>query len=327
MTHPIETVLLLALPASGKSEVRKYLDSLSAEECARDFKIGQTVQLDDYPYVHLMRRIDDERVALGLPRVFFLSAAEGFANPLDWGTLIEILNDDYDDVLDGRKVEADCAVCWLFGRYDEARKRVGAPPITDDVNPEQAETLKAALKADAEKLLADKNAGIPESLEGKTVVIEFARGGRQGATLPLDAGYGYQYSLGRLSDAILAHAAILYIWVSPEESRRKNEARTDPNDPGSILNHGVPIAVMLNEYGQDDMEYLIEQSPRPDTVRVEKGARVFYLPVGRFDNRADKTSFIRDQTWSLEKVAALRDGLNQAFLALLAQYSRLHGGV
>lgn len=325
MTKTIDTVLLTALPASGKSEVRKYLDSLSAAECASQFKIGHTVQLDDYPYVHLMRRIDDERVVLGLPRVFFLSAAEGFQNPLDWGTLIEILNDDYDDVLDGRTIAVECAVDWLLGRYDEARKRVGAPPITADLTPALKAKLTAALKADAEKLLADKNAGIPDSLEGKTVVIEFARGGRQGAPLPLGEGYGYQYSLGRLSDAILAHAAILYIWVSPEESRRKNEARTDPNDPGSILNHGVPIAVMLNEYGQDDMEYLITQSDRPDTVRIERGARVFYLPVGRFDNRVDKTSFIRDKVWPEDKIAALREGLNQAFSALLGQYSRLHG--
>ena len=64
MTNKLDTVLLLALPASGKSETRTYLKSLSAEQCLRDFHLGSTVQLDDFPYVHLMRRIDEELAAM-----------------------------------------------------------------------------------------------------------------------------------------------------------------------------------------------------------------------------------------------------------------------
>ena len=147
------------------------------------------------------------------------------------------------------------------------------------------------------------------------MVIEFARGGADGSPLPLPKPFGYQASLTQLSDAILAKASILYIWVEPAESRRKNEARTDPNDPGSILHHGVPLAVMYGDYGCDDMAYLLEQSDKPDTVTVHKGDRTYHLSVGRFDNRVDKTTFIRDDraTWSDADVKALQAGIREAF--------------
>jgi hypothetical protein len=106
--------------------------------------------------------------------------------------------------------------------------------------------------------------------------------------------------------------------VTPEESRRKNHERTDPNDPGSILHHGVPMAVMLGDYGCDDMEWLIRNSGRPDTVRVETRGRVFHLPVGRFDNRVDKTTFVRAErsAWRPADVEALHRGLAEAFARL-----------
>ena len=119
-------------------------------------------------------------------------------------------------------------------------------------------------------MLASKNAAIPESLDGKTVVVEFARGGADASPLPLPAPYGYNYSFSRLSRELLSSANILYIWVTPEQSRRKNHERTDPDDPGSILHHGVPLAVMYGDYGCDDMQYLLDNSGKDDTVQVDK---------------------------------------------------------
>ena len=35
----LDTVLLLALPASGKSEVRTYMSTLSQEQCENEFHV------------------------------------------------------------------------------------------------------------------------------------------------------------------------------------------------------------------------------------------------------------------------------------------------
>src|ERR1700694_5225293 len=108
----IDTLLLLALPASGKSEVRRYLAVLSPEACRSDFHLGHTVQLDDYPYVHLMRRISQELRAQAQDPVFFESDAHSMSEPRDWGTLIELLNEDYDDLVQRRRPAPASAAEW-----------------------------------------------------------------------------------------------------------------------------------------------------------------------------------------------------------------------
>ena len=192
--------------------------------------------------------------------------------------------DDCERILNDGCADWAEADLYMIGTLDEALRREIAGPI----------------EAEARKLLDDKVAEVPDTLEGKTVVIEFARGCADGQTYPFPHPFGYQGSLGQLSPAILAKSSILYIWVEPEESRRKNAARTDPNDPGSILHHGVPLAVMYGDYGTCDMAHLLETSGRPDTVKISRDGRDYFLPLGRFDNRVDKTTFIREEpaTWA-----------------------------
>lgn len=311
MSRLIDVLLLFALPASGKSEVRRYLASLSPEQCRDELHLGPTAQLDDYPYVHLMRRVSQELRKRGADGVFFDSDDLPMKEPRDWGTLIELLNEDFDDLTHRRRPAAPAAAEWLLARFDRARTKVGAAAALGALPAGQRRELAAAIEKDAAELLRDKNAGVPESLAGRTIVMEAARGGPDGATLPLPAPLGYRYSLATLSDEILSRASILYVWVTPEESRRKNRERTDPNDPGSILHHGVPDAVMYGDYGCDDMEWLIQHSDRPDAVRVETRGKTFHLPVARFDNRVDKTTFVRADraAWKPADVAALHLGL------------------
>ncbi len=319
MEEILDVVLLLALPASGKSEVRTYLAHVPAAQARRDFHMGVTLQLDDYPYVHMMRRISEELRRGGHDGVFFASHDEPFLEPRDWGTLIELLNEDFEDLKALRRIEVASAAAWLFERFDASRRKVGANPELGLLPARLRAALVDALEPEARRLLADKLAAYPPhpaDLQGSTIVAEFARGGPQGTSMPLPAPLGYQYSLARLSDAILARASILYVWVTPEESRRKNEQRARPGRAGdaSILHHGVPIKVMLGDYGVDDLAYLIDTSDRAGTVRVETRGRTFHLPVARFDNRVDKTSFIREDPgrWTPEHIDAVHAGLQGA---------------
>ncbi len=317
MAEILDTLLLLALPASGKSEVRRYLAHLPPETIRRDFHLGETVQLDDYPYVHLMRRIDDELTGLGAPRVFFHAADRSFQDARDWETLIGLLNEDHADLLARRPLRPASAAGLLFDRLDAAAVKAGAPARLAPLPPATRERLAAAIEPEARLQLDEKQAAYAP-LAGKTLVVEFARGGPEGSAMPLAAPLGYRASLPHLSPAILERAAILYVWVTPEESRRKNAARARPDGQGSILHHGVPVEVMRGDYGCDDMDWLERTARRPGTITVEAHGRVFDLPFARFDNRVDKTSFLRadEARWRVEEVRAVHEGLRAAFTRL-----------
>jgi len=322
MSANFEVILILALPASGKSEVRKYLSSLPPDVQKRDFHFSESVQLDDYPYVHMARRISQETRLMGVEPAFFLSDAHSLKEPKDWGTLVELVNQDYRDLVALKQVNPANPAGWLLDRYDAARVVVGAAPAFSGLSADVRGELERRIDKDARKVVADKNEGIPTTLEDKTIVIEFARGGPDGSTLPLPAPFGYRHSLSVVAPEILAKAAILYVWVDPAESRRKNIERTDPNDPGSILNHGVPLSIMYYDYGCDDMAWLIEQSDRPDTVKIDAHGKTWHLPVARFDNRVDRTTFVRKpkSEWTPERRGALQDGLTEAFQKLSRAY-------
>lgn len=335
MSSPIlDTVLLFSLPASGKSEVRRYLAHLSPEQCREEFGIGPTLQLDDYPYVHLMHRIDDELRAHGRPYAYYKGPHRPFQDEWTWAALIELLNEDYDALMHGRQTNVPSAAQHLFDRLDRAHAKVGLPEAMAEVPYGIRRKIAAALEAECAEELAVLNKTCSIDPKGRTIVIEAARGGPNGAAFPLTPPVGYAAAFQQLSEQILSRASILYIWVDPAESRRKNIERGRPNAQGSILHHSVPMEVMLSQYGCDDVEYLMAKSDRPDTIRVERifedegpggqivyRDRVFHLPIARFDNRTDKTSFVRVEpsAWRGEDVKALHTGLGNAFKVLAAK--------
>ena len=134
-------------------------------------------------------------------------------------------------------------------------------------------------------ILKEKYENIPKSLEGKTIVFEFARGGPEGASFPLKPPFGYEYSLALFDKEILENAAILYIWVTPEMSYNKNLQRAKEGQEGKSqtvstqlsLNHGVPHNVMKGEYGTDDIDYLLGLSPKKGYLPIKKDGEEFHI--------------------------------------------------
>ncbi|MBQ4251523.1 MAG: hypothetical protein II704_00600 [Erysipelotrichaceae bacterium] len=316
-------VLLFALPASGKSEVRNFMAKVDPAVLRDEFHIGETIQLDDFPYVFMMRRIDEELMKLGQKPLFYASNDSTLLDERDWGTLINLLNEDYYDLMNRVVVKPDSYARHLFTRIDNAALKAGIPYRIAPLSEEVKKKVAAALEERARFLQEDKHGEYPETMEGKTIIVEAARGGAQGAEMPLNDPMGYQYSLRQFCPEMLEDAVILYIYVTPEESRRKNEARSDPNDPGSILHHGVPIQVMLDEYGCDDMLYLRSISEKENTITVEAHGKKYHLPIGVFDNREDKTTFLRGamDTWKEDRVLEVIEAIRNATDIMYDLYS------
>jgi hypothetical protein len=322
----LDTVLLFSLPASGKSETRTYMSSLTPEQCREDMCMGPTVQLDDYPYVHLMHLLDEELVARGHQRLYYQGPTRPFQEDWTWAVLIELLNEDYDNLINRRTFEPASAAQHLMDRLDAAHVKVGLHPHLGDVPYRIRMAVGEAIESEARRELDVLNATCSQDRTGMTIVIECARGGPNGSAFPITPPHGYWSAFQQLSTRILERAAVLYVWVDPAESRRKNIERGRPDGQGSILNHSVPMEVMLAHYGCDDMEWLMQQSDRPDTVKVDRlvvegdryKSETYYLPAARFDNRKDKTSFIRaprDQ-WRAEDIAGIHQGLKSAMQTL-----------
>jgi hypothetical protein len=163
MSETFDIVLLLALPASGKSEVRRYLANVPGEELKRDFHIGDTLQLDDFPYVHMMRRADDELQKLGRARIFFQSGDKPFMNPNDWGTLIHLLNEDYRDLM-GKKVSKPASAAnFLMQRIDAAGVKARVEPRLGKLPEDARAKVSAALEKEARAMLDEKHAAYPAS--------------------------------------------------------------------------------------------------------------------------------------------------------------------
>jgi len=317
----LDILLLLALPASGKSEIRRYLEHLDPEVARRDLHVGPTRQLDDYPYVHLMRRISHELHSRGHDPVFFASDTDPMQDPRDWETLTLLLDEDYAD-LTRPLAHPVRAAPWLLGRLDRARGNAGADPFLDAVPAGLRHDLEVAIEEEAAALLRQKLRQAAPSLAGHTVIIEFARGGPEGAWMPLSAPYGYRSSLGLLSPRILDRAAVLYVWVTPEESRRRNRERARPGIEGdaSILHHGVPEPVLRHDYGVDDLMWLRDQGGGTHLAVTTTSGERHNLPVAVFDNRVDHTSFLRDDPgrWDREAVAKLHTELERLLAPLAA---------
>ena len=323
MAEIFDTLLLLALPASGKSEVRNFLTQKNPDL----FHMGPTIQIDDYPYVHFQLLIDEELVKLGQPRIYHLEDDKGgrngpFIHSFDWPALIQLLNADYHEILTGKPENPEHAAKRLFEKLDASAIAVGGHARLSTLPADILKKLEEALEKDAREVFDAKIKHFPKNRDGHIIVIEFARGGPADAN-PLPKHYGYAGSLPWLSDELLERAALLYVWVDPEESRRKNRERAVPGADHTILFHGTPESVMYQDYGRDDMIELRDKSDRENTLKLTTPAgKTHYVPISVFDNRKDLTTFCRKDVkdWTEEEIKALDDGIRDAAISLWNQY-------
>ena len=160
-------------------------------------------------------------------------------------------------------------------------------------------------------------------------MFEFARGGTKGTstTEPLKPPFGYEYSLSLFDKKILMNAAILYIWVTPEQSKQKAFQREKEGKEGKSqtvstqlsLNHGIAETVLDKEYGMDDFDYLLSKSPEKNYLPIMKDDVEYKVKAGRLDNRKDLTSDFRkpEKDWTKEQCDNMFNALKSAFDSLL----------
>jgi len=278
-------IFLNALPAGGKSEIRRFLENTDPDVRRKRFHVGEIVSLDDYPYVHFMRRIDEELNKIGYPGMFFALPDRGFIAEADWSALIRLVNDDYNGA---STVIRPCVAHprvqwayarWLFDRIDYARIKVGIlrrmASLPEDVITELATKLDSECHSFYDELCKTV-ACLRCAGKTTTTIIEFSRGAPTGAEPPFAPPLGYAHSYSEFEISTLVRASVLYVRVSPEMSRAKvhfspsrthfsltnvqNIARAlgeHSSVPSGVelmtsLAHRVPDFVMYNSYGADD---------------------------------------------------------------------------
>jgi len=318
-TRHIDTLLLLGLPACGKSVIRRYLSTHAGQASGTDLGLGPMVQIDDYAYVAFMSRINEIVTGAGHGPVFLDEAREAFTDMRVWGVLTHLVNEDHAGLDEVVSDLGTPAADWIVGRLEQAHQQVGMPSPLAGLPPEVRAAVMTGIEEEAARFASDWMARTRP--EGSTVVVEFSRGGPEGASPPLRPPYGYDYTFALLSPRILRHAAALYVWVTPEQSRERNRLRARPGQQGSTVHHDVPETTLTTCYGMDDMAWLMEHSGRSGSITVHAHGSTYHFPVARFDNRHEVGAFHSDEPAARDSELddETEDRLRAAFGALTRQ--------
>jgi len=170
----------------------------------------------------------------------------------------------------------DFPMLWAWFEEDDILEKMGYPRLhSDEEGYFKGEHLWHLLIRRMCFEYQKKVARNPDYHQKFTTIIEFSRGSEHG---------GYKEAYQHLSRDVLERMAILYLDVSYSESLRKNRARFNPNEPDSILEHGLPDKKLEKLYKEVDWHELAKDDPAYMDIQGHK------VPYVIFENEDDVTT-------------------------------------
>lgn len=114
-----DTLILLARPAAGKSEIIDFLKNTPPSERLKKFHIGNITEIDDFPMLWTWFEEDNILEQLGYPRLYTNSDGYFVGKHL-WDLLIHRLSLDHKKWLRDKNGSADCQTAIMeFSRGSE----------------------------------------------------------------------------------------------------------------------------------------------------------------------------------------------------------------
>lgn len=170
----------------------------------------------------------------------------------------------------------DFPMLWTWFEEDDILQKMGLPRLhSDEQGYFKGDHLWHLLIRRMCFEYQKKVTRIPDYHQTFTTIFEFSRGSEHG---------GYREAYQHLSKDVVDRMAILYLDVSFSESLRKNRARFNPNEPDSILEHGLPDKKLERLYRDVDWHELAKDDPAYLSIRGVK------VPYVIFENEDDVTT-------------------------------------
>jgi hypothetical protein len=170
----------------------------------------------------------------------------------------------------------DFPMLWTWFEEDDILQKMGYPRLhSDEEGYFKGEHLWHLLIRRMCFEYQKRVTRVPDYHQKYTTIIEFSRGSEHG---------GYKEAYQHLSKDVLERMAILYLDVSFSESLRKNRARFNPNEPDSILEHGLPDKKLEKMYKEVDWHELAKDDPSYIEIQGVK------VPYVIFENEDDVTT-------------------------------------
>ena len=181
------------------------------------------------------------------------------------------------------KVEEVDDFVWIWEKFveDDLWERAGYPrlysknymPGNPGMAPEGERLFRFCMHK-FNDVIAEKYLSAPGFYDDHTLFIEFARGRKN----------AFRDALSTFKPEILSRAAILFIFVTREESWRRNVARYRENLKHSILAHMVPKETFDHFYSDHDW---LELTKNEQHGRIEAGG--LKVPFVTMNNEPEST--------------------------------------